>query len=584
MKVDVSATILFSESAESLIAKRKRELLDKAIEVGFIADKEIIGLFPADGTCLDQIDEFASQLSEMGIKIVPAETIAPVIKALAQKREKVKTATPPEGGSDSSIDSFQLYLAEIRQYPILSIAQEKWLGVALDCPRLTIDDPTFQKLGSVELLLALYESISRISDTLRNILSHRDMDSSGIARRMELLIQDVLSFQGIDSKQRMSVLTDLLDILPGSAHNYLYDLCVYLYAMPQPILGSIKDLLRHTKKISLKSEVTGYLSEVGDLPQEINKIRTRAEQAKTKLILHNLRLVAHFASRYRNRGLDELDLCQEGNLGLMKAVDKYEYRQGYKFSTYAVWWIRQSIMRAIADKSTIIRIPVHLHDSIQKIRRTRIEFMKETCRAPTEEELAQRCGLSVSQLSKVVKSILNIESLDEIICCEDRLFQFFDPDVEIVQLYPCPYREYVERFFTYVDSKIGDDFGLPPCLLQKPQKVLYTDEQPDYSNMMLGMTSSCEPSLERIIDEEVKKVVSDALDQLRVRQRLVIEKRYGFEDGKSHTLDEVGKALGVTRERIRQIERDALGYVNRPAVKRKLSRLLRVNLAKNDLS
>jgi RNA polymerase primary sigma factor len=282
--------------------------------------------------------------------------------------------------------------------------------------------------------------------------------------------------------------------------------------------------------------------------------------------------------------MEILDLCQEGNIGLIKAIDKFEYRQGNKFSTYAVWWIRQSIMRAIADKSNIIRIPVHLHDMIQKVRRTRIEFVKETGHAPTKEELAQRCGFSVSQLSKVTKNIRNSASLDRIICCEDRLLQFIDPEIEIVQVCPCPYREYAERFYTYIDSKIDDDFELPPCLLQNSQEIIHTDEKPDYTNMMLGMTFSSEPSLERIIDEEVKKVVRDTLDQLRVRQRLVIEKRYGFKDGQSHTLDEVGTALGVTRERIRQIERDALGHLNHPAVKRKLSRLLSINLAKNDLS
>jgi len=584
--MDISLSTLTSTSKSESITARKKKLIERGVELGFITDEELTAIFPEGDEYLSDVDDFASRVSELGIKIVSAESIAPAIEAITHKLVEAESGLTSD--SEERVSAYQQYLDEIRQYSILTVSQEKWLGIALDCPKLTIDDPKFQNIGLVEnpfqeVFLILFNLLYSKGEILSGYLPNKGLNSLEIADFFMSLIQDARTFQEFNPKLTRTVLLRSLDILPNSIHNHLYDFCVYLYATPPNLLETIQNSLNRTRKFPTRVEVIRSLTNLEDLSSETKAIRLRAREAREALILHNLRLVAYFALSYQNRGLDILDLCQEGNIGLIKAVDKFEYRQGNKFSTYAAWWIRQSIMRAIADKSNIIRMPVHLHDKIQKVRKTRIEFVKETGRAPTKEELAQRCSLSVLQLSKVTKNIHNSESLDVIICCEDRLFQFIDPEIEIVQVFPCPRREYAERFYTYIDSKIDDDFELPPCMLQNSQEIIHTDEKPDYTNMMLGMTFSSEPSLERIIDEEVKKVVRDTLDKLKVRQRLVIEKRYGFEDGQSHTLDEIGIALGVTRERIRQIEKDALGHINHPAVKRKLYRLLSINLAKNDL-
>ena len=273
------------------------------------------------------------------------------------------------------------------------------------------------------------------------------------------------------------------------------------------LLVNVKtEIIRSQKKIRLLQEETGLtVTEIKDINRQMSIGEAKSRRAKKEMVEANLRLVISIAKKYTNRGLQFLDLIQEGNIGLMKAVDKFEYRRGYKFSTYATWWIRQAITRSIADQARTIRIPVHMIETINKLNRISRQMVHEKGREPTPEELGERMEMSEDKVRRVLKIAKEPISMETPIGDDE-------------------------------DSHLGDFI--------------------EDANVDSPVDSS--------IDEGLREATKDVLGSLTAREAKVLRMRFGIDMNTDHTLEEVGKQFDVTRERIRQIEAKALRKLRHP--------------------
>ena len=273
------------------------------------------------------------------------------------------------------------------------------------------------------------------------------------------------------------------------------------------LLVNVKtEIVRTQKKIRLLQEETGLtVSEIKDINRQMSIGEAKSRRAKKEMVEANLRLVISIAKKYTNRGLQFLDLIQEGNIGLMKAVDKFEYRRGYKFSTYATWWIRQAITRSIADQARTIRIPVHMIETINKLNRISRQMVHEKGREPTPEELGERMDMSEDKVRRVLKIAKEPISMETPIGDDE-------------------------------DSHLGDFI--------------------EDANVDSPVDSS--------VDEGLREATKDVLGSLTAREAKVLRMRFGIDMNTDHTLEEVGKQFDVTRERIRQIEAKALRKLRHP--------------------
>ena len=336
----------------------------------------------------------------------------------------------------------------------------------------------------------------------------------------------ILTFNEVmDTLNEIGVDADQMDKIYGELEELNIDI-VEEVDVPEDIneeIAQIETVLASTEGINIDDPVRMYLKEIGRVPllnanEEIEIAQRMAEgdlEAKHQLAEANLRLVVSIAKRYVGRGMLFLDLIQEGNLGLIKAVEKFDYRKGYKFSTYATWWIRQAITRAIADQARTIRIPVHMVETINKLIRVNRQLVQELGRDPRPDEIAQEMGISEDKVREILKIAQEPVSLETPIGEED-------------------------------DSHLGD--------------FIPDDDAPAPADAVAVAL--------------LKEQLAEVLNTLTAREAKVLRLRYGLDDGKARTLEEVGKEFNVTRERIRQIEAKALRKLKHPSRSKKLKDFL----------
>lgn len=326
--------------------------------------------------------------------------------------------------------------------------------------------------------------------------------------------------------------------------NYAFQVYLCFYLMPEITVIKLLPYLQEKSKLPRQSFIKSAFPDEKGLEEELNLLHLRSEEANQSLIRANLRLVVSIAKRYLGRGISFLDLIQEGNLGLLRAVAKFDPTRGFKFSTYATWWIRQSISRYIAEQARTIRIPVHLFEAITRLLRVQRQLVQQLGREPTHEELALEGGF----LSE--DDVAQIKKLRE---------QEIEPGLELQARWAAATTK-VQRILQSAEE---------PVSLERP----VGDEDSSQLGDFIEDDDALEP-MDAAAREMLREQVQNALGALSERERQVLELRFGLIDGKDHTLEEVSRYFNVTRERIRQIEAKALRKLRHPTRSRQLREYL----------
>ncbi|HET7088643.1 MAG TPA: RNA polymerase sigma factor RpoD [Anaerolineae bacterium] len=466
-----------------------------------------------------------------------------------EEEEEDEEREPLEWSAELADDPVRMYLKEIGQVRLLDVDQEVWFATQMNA----------------------VEHLHQIEDRARERL-HREPAETDVMREIYANLQ--ASWKGVEKASRktharkpnLAALASEVRTLrtspsmtnPSTLRPYigngrvervagwteltgmLFDVYALLYLMPIETLDWLFERLRKKRTLPDTRSFLKALPDAQRIRESFQILAEYSERAKQSLIRANLRLVVSVAKRYIGRGISFLDLIQEGNIGLLRAVEKFDHTRGYKFSTYATWWIRQAISRAIADQARTIRIPVHMVETINRLLRAQRELMQELGREATAEEIAVELGLLEPDETQAIQAAWATN-------------QPLDPAL---------------------DRKVRRAAG-------KVRRIVRISQEPMSLEMPVGQEESS--MLSDFIEDEtvvgpvdaasnqlLKEQVQSSLDALSEREREVLEMRFGLRDGQSHTLEEVGQFFGVTRERIRQIEAKALRKLRHPYRSRKL--------------
>ena len=497
-------------------------------------------------------DAVASDDEELELAGEPEEELPAVEELNELGVEDTLELNRVELAAELSEDPVRLYLREIGQVKLLDAPREFRLAAMIEGRRVILLTMRRRRMGKKTPASPITAAYHNLLSDLLTAWTRLGEDAGrlkvGIPDAALLLAEARSLHRGWENSDAPSYLHSYIerelwgkDPLWDSLVGHAYNVYVIFYILPDEFADWLLNFLLNHKDLPVQRTLFHNLPPESVLAREVEIIRARADEANAAIIRANLRLVVSVAKRYLGRGISFLDLIQEGNLGLLRAVNKFDPRRGYKFSTYATWWIRQSINRSIAEQARTIRIPVHLFESITRILRIQRTLTQQLGRDPTNNEIALESGfLSPIDVQTILRSRAEETPLP--------------PDLQ---------RRW-ELATTKVDNTLCS--AEEPISLEGP---VSGDEDSSQLGDFIEDVDALEP-LDAASREMLREQVQHALSALSERERQVLELRFGLVDGKDHTLEEVSRYFNVTRERIRQIEAKALRKLRHPTRSRHL--------------